>query len=123
MKTFDYGMAFSRNLGWVTEAEQEKLRNSRVAIGGMGGVGGVHLLTGPVCVEGAEPGDMLEVRVIDIGFRVPYGVNSAGPGSGVLPDFMPTRLQRVIRLDSAGFASRRNRRGVTPLVTLVNLPG
>ena len=45
MKTFDYGMAFSRNLGWVTEAEQEKLRNSRVAIGGMGGVGGVHLLT------------------------------------------------------------------------------
>ncbi len=45
MKTFDYGMAFSRNLGWVTEAEQERLKNSRVAIGGLGGVGGVHLLT------------------------------------------------------------------------------
>ncbi len=45
MKTFDYDMAFSRNIGWVSEAEQEKLRHSRVAIGGMGGVGGVHLLT------------------------------------------------------------------------------
>ncbi len=42
---FDYEAAFSRNIGWVTESEQEKLRNSRVAIGGLGGVGGVHLLT------------------------------------------------------------------------------
>ena len=45
MKTFDYAQAFSRNIGWVTDAEQERLRNSRVAIGGLGGVGGVHLLT------------------------------------------------------------------------------
>ena len=45
MQAFDYEMAFSRNIGWVTEAEQERLRNARVAIGGLGGVGGVHLLT------------------------------------------------------------------------------
>ena len=45
MKTFDYDAAFSRNIGWVTEAEQARLRQSRVAIGGLGGVGGVHLLT------------------------------------------------------------------------------
>ena len=45
MKTFDYAQAFSRNIGWVTEAEQDRLRNSRVAVGGLGGVGGVHLLT------------------------------------------------------------------------------
>lgn len=45
MRTFDYNTAFSRNIGWVTEAEQERLRNCRVAIGGLGGVGGVHLLT------------------------------------------------------------------------------
>ena len=43
--TFDYAGAFSRNIGWVTEAEQQKLRNARVAIAGLGGVGGVHLLT------------------------------------------------------------------------------
>lgn len=42
---FDYQAAFSRNLGWVTEAEQNALRGKRIAIAGMGGVGGVHLLT------------------------------------------------------------------------------
>lgn len=45
MSTFDYHDAFSRNIGWVTEAEQQKLRHSRVAIGGLGGVGGLHLVT------------------------------------------------------------------------------
>ena len=42
---FDYRAAFSRNLGWVTEEEQEVLRSRRIAIPGMGGVGGSHLLT------------------------------------------------------------------------------
>ncbi|HRQ58500.1 MAG TPA: ThiF family adenylyltransferase [Azoarcus taiwanensis] len=37
--------AFSRNIGWVTEAEQTSLRQARVAIAGLGGVGGAHLLT------------------------------------------------------------------------------
>lgn len=44
-KKFDYSLAFSRNLGWITPAEQIKLKGARVAIAGMGGVGGVHLLT------------------------------------------------------------------------------
>lgn len=42
---FDYHEAFERNIGWVTEAEQSVLRSRRVAIAGMGGVGGSHLLT------------------------------------------------------------------------------
>lgn len=42
---FAYDAAFERNLGWVTEAEQLALRGKRVAIAGMGGVGGVHLIT------------------------------------------------------------------------------
>jgi len=42
---FNYQSAFSRNLGWVTEKEQETLKNKRIAIAGMGGVGGTHLLT------------------------------------------------------------------------------
>ncbi|MCU7934175.1 MAG: ThiF family adenylyltransferase [Candidatus Thiodiazotropha sp. (ex Dulcina madagascariensis)] len=45
MNRFDYQTAFSRNIGWVSEAEQQRLRNTRVAIAGMGGVGGSHLLT------------------------------------------------------------------------------
>lgn len=42
---FHYGKAFSRNIGWVTLAEQERLRNARVAVAGQGGVGGAHVLT------------------------------------------------------------------------------
>lgn len=42
---FSYDEAFARNLGWVTQAEQQTLRGKRVAIAGLGGVGGVHLLT------------------------------------------------------------------------------
>jgi molybdopterin/thiamine biosynthesis adenylyltransferase len=42
---WSYEQAFSRNLGLISQREQEKLRNSRVAIAGMGGVGGVHLVT------------------------------------------------------------------------------
>ncbi len=42
---FDYHEAFARNLGWVREDEQQLLRGKRVAIAGLGGVGGSHLLT------------------------------------------------------------------------------
>ena len=42
---FDYDTAFGRNLGWLTKAEQAALRAKRVAIAGLGGVGGVHFLT------------------------------------------------------------------------------
>ncbi|MET0025165.1 MAG: ThiF family adenylyltransferase [Sedimenticola sp.] len=45
MKSYDYDLAFSRNIGWLTESEQKVLRESRVAIAGLGGVGGSHLLT------------------------------------------------------------------------------
>jgi hypothetical protein len=36
---FDYEAAFSRNIGWVTESEQSALKNARVAIGGLVGLG------------------------------------------------------------------------------------
>jgi ThiF family len=42
---FSYADAFDRNLGWFTEGEQQSLKGKTVAIAGMGGVGGVHLLT------------------------------------------------------------------------------
>ena len=60
---------------------------------------GVHVLTGPIHIEDAEPGDSLEVRVVDLEFRVPYGVNNTGPGSGVLPDLVPTPTPRIIKTD------------------------
>jgi molybdopterin/thiamine biosynthesis adenylyltransferase len=42
---FNYGEAFARNIGWVTREEQQILRKKRIAIAGLGGVGGVHLIT------------------------------------------------------------------------------
>ena len=59
----------------------------------------VHILTGPIYVEGAEPGDTLEVRVHDIKFRVPYGVNNTGPGKGVLPKLLKEATAKLIRID------------------------
>lgn len=43
--SFVYEKAFSRNIGWVTQGEQARLRSARIAIAGLGGVGGAHLLT------------------------------------------------------------------------------
>jgi len=62
------------------------------------GVSG-HVLTGPIYVEGAEPGDQLEVRIMDIQFRVPYGVNSTNKGTGVLPDLLSEPSSKIIHLD------------------------
>ncbi len=45
MAHFRYEEAFGRNIGWLTEHEQQVLRGKRIAIAGMGGVGGVHLAT------------------------------------------------------------------------------
>lgn len=60
---------------------------------------GPHIVTGPVYIEGAGPGDLLEVRVLDVEIRVPYGVNATGPGSGAAPDLLPEPEQRIIKLD------------------------
>ncbi len=41
---FNYTTAFSRNIGWLTQQEQDLLKSKRIAIAGLGGVGGSHLL-------------------------------------------------------------------------------
>src|SRR5262249_7745512 len=61
---------------------------------------GVHVLTGPIWIEGAAPGDMLEVRVVDLELRVPYGVNNTGPTSGVLPGLVDKPTPRIIKTDN-----------------------
>jgi acetamidase/formamidase len=47
-----------------------------------------HVLTGPIYIDGAEAGDMLEVRILKVEHRVPYGVNLSNKGSGVLPGLL-----------------------------------
>jgi len=44
-EAFDYDVAFQRNVGWVSRDEQQALRRKRVAVGGLGGCGGSHVMT------------------------------------------------------------------------------
>jgi acetamidase/formamidase len=61
---------------------------------------GGHVLTGPVFVDGAHPGDMLEVRILKIDIRAPFAVNNPGNG-GVAPDILNARGSKVIKFDLA----------------------
>ncbi|MCC5451112.1 ThiF family adenylyltransferase [Rheinheimera sp. UJ51] len=61
---FDYNRAFSRNLGWVTETEQQQLKHFKVAIAGLGGVGGEHLLT--LCRLGVQRFSLADFDQFDV---------------------------------------------------------
>ncbi len=65
-----------------------------------------HVLTGPIAIEGAEPGDVLEVEILDIKLRQDWGWNLIKPLSGTLPDdFHEVRLI-TIPLDEARMVAR-----------------
>ena len=58
-----------------------------------------HILTGPVAVRGAEPGDVLEVRIIDIELGCDWGWNAIRPNAGSLPEDFPVAQLIHIALD------------------------
>jgi acetamidase/formamidase len=60
---------------------------------------GPHLLTGPIYVNNAEPGDVLEVRLEAISPRLPIGFNAIRPGWGALPEQFTEPRLRFIPLD------------------------
>src|SRR6266481_951803 len=61
---------------------------------------GGHILTGPIYVEGAEPGDALEVRILSIKLAIPYAYNSFSPQRGVLtPTDFARGAMKIIPLD------------------------
>ena len=65
---------------------------------------GPHVITGPIYIQGAEPGDVLEIRTVGIDYRVPYGVISNRHGKGALPEEYPVNdadiYTKVIPLDT-----------------------
>ena len=69
---------------------------------------GAHPLTGPIAIGGAEPGDVLEVKILGFEFLHPYGVTGFIPGNGALPDDFPYVRFKLVRFDvragTAGFA-------------------
>jgi acetamidase/formamidase len=83
-------------LAGATEAEipeSLKLVERRVTERGPG----AHPMSGPIFVEGAEPADTLEVRIVAIEFLHLFGVNAFSPGGGVLPDDYPYAALRLLR--------------------------
>ena len=59
------------------------------------GSGGPHVITGPIHVEGARPGDLLRMRVVETLQRVPYGIVSNRHGRGALPEEYPASGETV----------------------------
>ena len=60
---------------------------------------GAHPLTGPIFVEGAEPGDVLEVRILGFEFLHPFGMTGFVPDRGTLPDDFPYARLKLIRIN------------------------
>jgi acetamidase/formamidase len=60
---------------------------------------GGHILTGPIAVEGAEPGDTLEIRILKIDLAIPYAYNGFRYGAGILTDDFPYARTKIIPLD------------------------
>ena len=83
--------------GLPSDQVQQSLRDiyKEVTNKGPGG----HILTGPVYVEGAEPGDTLEVRIQKIELAIPYAYNAFGPNRGFLPEDFPYRKMKIIPLN------------------------
>jgi acetamidase/formamidase len=60
---------------------------------------GGHILTGPIYVDDAQVGDVLEVRIPKIRLAIPYAYNAFGAGRGYLPDDFPYSKIKIIPLD------------------------
>ena len=75
-----------------TAAHREIVTNLRPFLG-------PHILTGPIAVRGAQPGDTLEVRIKAIELTADWGWNLILPLRGTLPEDFPQREARVIPID------------------------
>jgi acetamidase/formamidase len=67
---------------------------------------GGHILTGPIFVDGADPGDVLEAHIERIDLAIPYAYNAFGPRGGFLPEDFPYSKMRIIPLDAKAMVAR-----------------
>jgi molybdopterin/thiamine biosynthesis adenylyltransferase len=131
---FDYEQAFSRNIGWVTAAEQSSLRGKRIAIAGLGGVGGSHLLTlarlgigafniadpdqfdlvnfnrqagASLASIGRSKAEVLAEMALDINPTLDLKVFDQGVGTANLPNFLDGVDLYVDGLDFFAFEARQ----------------
>ena len=67
---------------------------------------GGHILDGPIYIEGAEPGDVLEVRIQKVDLAIPYAYNGFSVGRGYLPNDFPYSRMKIIPLDRSRMIAR-----------------
>jgi acetamidase/formamidase len=83
--------------GLATDQVEQSLRDitAQVTDKGPGG----HILTGPIYIEDAQVGDVLEVRIQKIRLAIPYAYNAFGAGRGYIPDDFPYSKMKIIPLN------------------------
>ncbi|HJZ98918.1 MAG TPA: acetamidase/formamidase family protein [Candidatus Solibacter sp.] len=103
------------SMGVKAEDIEPELRAITAEVTGDARGPGGHILTGPVYIEGAEPGDTLEVRIQKIDYSIPYAYNSFSPQRGVLVDNDFARgASKIIPLDA--------KRGVAKFSDHIEIP-
>jgi acetamidase/formamidase len=75
---------------------------------------GGHILTGPIFVEGADSGDVLEVQIQKIALAIPYAYNGFGVNRGFIPEDFPYAKMRIIPLEA--------KRGVAHFAPGIDIP-
>jgi N-acyl-D-aspartate/D-glutamate deacylase len=101
------------SMGLPPEEVQPNLRaiHDEVTDRGPGG----HILTGPIHVEGAQPGDVLEVRILSVEYSIPYGYNGC---SGFVRDLCDEDVRsRLIRIDT-----KNHRAEIAPGIEVTTRP-
>jgi hypothetical protein len=83
---------------------------------------GPHVLTGPIAVEGAQPGDTLEVKILSLEPRLPFGTNIAAHWGLLYPDFGKERVT-VYGFDLAAGLARAEFAYDWSTTALANLAG
>lgn len=76
---------------------------------------GPHIVTGPVEIQGAEPGDVLKVELLSAVPRVPYGVVSNRHGKGALPGEFPETPKPLANASAANPEAYHNVSVFTPI--------
>lgn len=78
----------------IAEIDSVVKRTTRYA-----GIQNGHLLVGPIAIEGAMPGDSIEIRILSVEPRIPYGTVGMRPGRGGIPDDVPQAYTTIVKYD------------------------
>jgi acetamidase/formamidase len=76
---------------------------------------GPHVLTGPIAIRGAMPGDVLEVRILEVELALDWGYNRQRPYAGTLPDEFPALWSRIIPINRTAKTAQVARGVVVPV--------